>query len=120
MAGLLVSVAGASAAEKELPERIEYNRDVRPILSDKCFLCHGPDAGSRKAKLRLDRREDALAKGAFVPGKPAESELLLRVAAKDPDEVMPPPETQKSVDVRERAILERWIAQGAKIGRAHV
>ena len=100
-----------------MPERIEYNRDVRPILSDKCFLCHGPDAGSRKAKLRLDRREDALAKGAFIPGKPAESELLVRVSSKEADEVMPPPETHKSIDVRERAILERWIAQGANYQR---
>jgi hypothetical protein len=117
VAGLLASALGAAAAEKELPERIEYNRDVRPILSDKCFLCHGPDAGSRKAKLRLDRREDALAKGAFIPGKPAESELLLRVSSKESDEVMPPPETHKSIDVRERAILERWIAQGANYQR---
>lgn len=65
--------AAADPVTGGLPERIEFNRDVRPILSDKCFQCHGPDAGTRKGKLRLDRREDALARGAIVPGKPAES-----------------------------------------------
>ena len=104
---------GAAAAEPAIPEQIEYNRDVRPILSDKCFLCHGPDAGTRKGKLRLDRREDALARDAFIPGNAAGSELVLRLRSKEPDEVMPPPETHKAVDARERAILERWIAQGA-------
>ncbi len=104
---------GAAAADPAIPEQIEYNRDVRPILSDKCFLCHGPDAGTRKGKLRLDRREDALARDAFIPGNPVGSELVLRLRSKEPDEVMPPPETHKAVDARERAILERWIAQGA-------
>ena len=104
---------GAAAAEPAIPEQIEYNRDVRPILSDKCFLCHGPDAGTRKGKLRLDRREDALARDAFIPGNAAGSELVLRLRSKEPDEVMPPPETHKAVDARERAVLERWIAQGA-------
>ncbi|MEY4687891.1 MAG: hypothetical protein RIR76_1914 [Verrucomicrobiota bacterium] len=109
---LTTTVRGASGAPG-VPEKIEFNRDVRPILSDKCFLCHGPDAGTRKGKLRLDVREDALARKAFVPGSPAESELLLRLVSRESDEVMPPPETHKTVDARERAVLERWIAQGA-------
>ena len=110
---VLLLRAAADPVTGGLPERIEFNRDVRPILSDKCFQCHGPDAGTRKGKLRLDRREDALARGAIVPGKPAESEMLLRIASKESDEVMPPPETHKAMDARERAILERWVAQGA-------
>ena len=114
---LLSGILAAASVAGEVPEKIEFNRDVRPILSDKCFLCHGPDAGTRKAKLRLDVREDALARGAFVPGKPAESELLLRIASKESDEVMPPPETHKTIAPRERAILERWIAQGAPYQR---
>ncbi|MEY4004009.1 MAG: hypothetical protein RLZZ221_105 [Verrucomicrobiota bacterium] len=114
---LLSGVLAPASVAGEMPEKIEFNRDVRPILSDKCFLCHGPDAGTRKGKLRLDVREDALARGAFVPGKPAESELLLRIASKESDEVMPPPETHKTIAPRERAILERWIAQGAPYQR---
>lgn len=115
----LVTPAAAVAADApaSVPEKIEFNRDVRPILSDKCFLCHGPDAGTRKGKLRLDVREDALARNAFVPGKPAESEMLVRILSNEGDEVMPPPETHKAVDARERAVLERWIAQGAAYQR---
>ncbi len=96
-----------------MPETIEFNRDVRPILSDNCFSCHGPDASHRKAKLRLDVREAALAKEAFVPGKPAESELVVRIKSQDDDEVMPPPDSHKKLSARDKAILERWIAQGA-------
>src|SRR6476620_8109804 len=62
-------------------ESVTYNRDVRPILSDKCFHCHGPDKKTRKGKFRLDVREDAVAKGAIVPGKPKESELINRIFA---------------------------------------
>ncbi len=96
-----------------LPERIEFNRDVRPILSDNCFYCHGPDASHRKAKLRLDVREAALAKEALVPGKAAESELVARINAQDEDEVMPPPDSHKRLSARDKAVLTRWIEQGA-------
>src|SRR5436190_11385520 len=65
--------------------KIEFNRDIRPILSDSCYLCHGPDKNARKAKMRLDVREDALAKKAFEPGKPDESELVKRIFSKDAD-----------------------------------
>ena len=76
---------------------VDFNREVRPILSDKCFHCHGPDESTRKAKLRLDTREGALrlrdGVAAIVPGKVAESELLQRIASPHEDEVMPPPES---------------------------
>lgn len=93
---------------------IEFNRDVRPILSDHCFTCHGPDAGKRKAKLRLDVREVALAKEAFVPGDPEASELIYRIFADDPEEHMPPPETRAPLTDAQKEILRRWIAEGAE------
>ena len=91
---------------------VDFNRDIRPLLSDKCYKCHGPDEGSRKAKLRLDRREDALA--AITPGKPEESELYLRVIHDDPDERMPPKKTHKVVSSKEAELLKAWIAEGAE------
>ncbi len=99
------------------PEKIEFNRDVRPILSNNCFHCHGPDSSHRKGKLRLDVREHALAREAFVPGDAAGSELVARINAKDEDEVMPPPDSHKKLSERDRAVLEKWIAQGAAYQR---
>ncbi|MCY2979140.1 MAG: DUF1553 domain-containing protein [Planctomycetota bacterium] len=95
-------------------EPIRFNQDVRPILSDKCFFCHGPDAAVRKADLRLDEREEAISSNAFVPGKPQESELLDRIRSHDPEKQMPPP-TSKIGQLSEKdiAILERWISEGA-------
>lgn len=105
---VLLSASLAPAAEK-----LSYNRDVRPILSDTCFKCHGPDKNNRKGKLRLDDREAALAKEAFVPGKPADSELVKRLHATDPDDVMPPKDSPRQLTDAQKKILERWIAEGA-------
>ena len=102
------------AAEPSLPEKIEFNRDVRPILSDNCFYCHGNDPGHRKAKLRLDVREAALKKDAFVPGEPDESDLIERIFSADEDELMPPPDSHKKLTAQQKEILKRWIAQGAE------
>jgi hypothetical protein len=107
----------ARAAEPPIPEKIEFNRDVRPILSDNCFFCHGPDAGHRKADLRLDIREDALSAKAFTPGQPDASSLVERILSDDKMEVMPPPESNKSLAPRQKEILKRWIAQGANYQR---
>jgi len=93
--------------------RLEYNRDIRPILSDNCFLCHGPDKNTRKAGMRLDIREEALAKKAFVPGKPAESELVRRLFHSDPEEMMPPPDSHRKLTTAQKETLKRWIAEGA-------
>src|SRR5260221_4941712 len=79
-------VASASAGEGPV-----FNRDIRPILSDKCFKCHGPDTAARKADLRLDRREAALTAQAIVAGKPDESLLIERIFSDDPKELMSPP-----------------------------
>ncbi len=109
-----------AAAAPALPERVDYNDDVRPILSDRCYACHGPDAGQRQAGLRLDRPPPAAAplaggRRAVVPGRPAESALVQRVASSDPALRMPPaymghdPLGQREIDV-----LRRWIEQGAE------
>ena len=95
-------------------QSVSYNRDIRQLLSDNCFHCHGPDAGHRKAKMRLDIREEALKKEAFVPGKPQESELIRRIFATDPDDVMPPPESNKTLTPAQKELFRRWIAAGAK------
>jgi hypothetical protein len=108
-----------------LPETVSYNFDIRPILSDKCFACHGPDAKKRKASLRLDIGDSALAplketKGAFaiVPGKPEESELYKRISSEDPTYQMPVPESHLgTLNEHEVALFKKWIQQGAKYER---
>ncbi|HVW02599.1 MAG TPA: DUF1549 domain-containing protein, partial [Planctomycetaceae bacterium] len=108
---LLVLSAGPARAD----ERVRFNRDVRPILSDKCFHCHGPDAAKRKANLRLDVRASAVEHEAIVAGKPDDSELLARVLSTDPNEQMPPPASKLGgLTPQEADILKRWIAQGAE------
>ncbi|MGL4463465.1 MAG: DUF1553 domain-containing protein [Planctomycetia bacterium] len=93
---------------------LEYNRDVRPILAENCFACHGPDSAARKADLRLDRRDDAVAAKAIIPGKPDDSAVLGRILSGDADEVMPPPESHKKLTDAQKDLLRRWIAQGAE------
>lgn len=97
---------------------VDFAREVRPILSDRCFICHGPDAQQRKAGLRLDVREGALqvlasGRAAIVAGKPDESELLRRLTTHDPDERMPPAASKLTVTAAEVEVLRRWIADGA-------
>jgi hypothetical protein len=122
--GLLVSCSIALAcawcvgpARAADAERVEFNRDVRPILADKCFPCHGPDAGKRKARLRLDTDKGAKAdlggRSAVVPGKPDDSEMLARVTSDDKARRMPPARTGKELSAKEVELLRRWIAQGA-------
>ncbi len=97
----------------------DFAREVRPILSNRCFKCHGPDEGNREAGLRLDRREAALGEldsgsRAIVPGHPLDSELVARITSTDPDLVMPPPHTKVVLGDDERRILSEWIAAGAE------
>ncbi len=115
---LLLSIGSlAHAVETAIPARIEFNRDVRPILSDNCFSCHGNDPSHRKAKLRLDVREDALKREAFVPGEPGKSTLIERINTQDGEDLMPPPDSHKKLTIRDKEILKRWIAQGAEYQR---
>ncbi|MEO0733004.1 MAG: DUF1553 domain-containing protein [Bacteroidota bacterium] len=102
-----------------LPARVDFNQHICPILSDRCWSCHGPDAGSRQAGLRLDTEEGAFAllasgRRAIVPGKPGASEAIARLISDDPELVMPVPESNITVSPREIALLTRWIDQGAK------
>ena len=99
------------------PEPIQFNRDIRPILSDKCFACHGPDENKRKGKLRLDTREGMLAERktpTIVPGNPDESELYHRIHHPAPEEQMPPHDHEKQLTGKEKQLLTRWIKEGAQ------
>lgn len=93
---------------------IDFNRDIRPILSDRCFACHGPDANARKGDLRLDQRDAAIAAGAIAPGKPDSSELVERIRATDTDTIMPPPRHNKPLTPEQKDLLVRWITAGAE------
>ena len=95
-------------------EKLEYNRDIRPILADNCFACHGPDSAARKADLRLDQREAAVEYGAIEPGKPDNSALVARVFAASAEEVMPPPATKKTLTAKQKETLKRWVSEGAE------
>ena len=113
--GLLfgVHVAGAAA-----PVKIDFNRDIRPILSENCYTCHGPDANKLKANLRFDLKESAFGKAksgeiAIVPGSPQKSEMIRRLTAKDPDDVMPPAKENKALKPEQIELLTRWIKEGA-------
>jgi len=105
----------------DLPEKISFNTHIQPILSEKCYHCHGPDSGTREPKeepLRLDREKLAFTprengQPVILKGDPAKSLLMKRIHTKDPDEVMPPPESHKELTPTETALLERWIEQGA-------
>src|SRR5262245_7842499 len=98
---------------------INYDRQIRPILSNTCFKCHGPDAQERESGLRLDIRDEALkpadsGKRAIVPGKPEVSRLIERIFSTDRGEVMPPPDSNKKLTDAEKELIRQWIAQGAK------
>lgn len=106
--GLLIGLPATMSAGE-----VSFNRQILPILSDKCFHCHGPDSSHREADLRLDLREEAI-KDAIVPGKSADSEALLRILSKDPDEVMPPPKSHLTLTQQEKDLLKQWIDEGAE------
>ena len=109
--GLTLAIFNSIAGGEE---ELRFNADIRPILSEYCFSCHGPDGAGRKADLRLDEAAGALESGAVVPGKAEESELIRRIVSRDEDLVMPPPDTGKKLSQKHKEILRRWIQQGAK------
>jgi hypothetical protein len=112
----LVAIASLLVAPSE-GVAVEYNRDVRPILADYCFNCHGADGNARKAKLRLDTRDGALAVRsagrAVIPGDPENSLLIKRIFSEDADERMPPSEHPMQLDARQKSTLREWITEGA-------
>lgn len=115
-----ITLFSSCSNQNTLPEVVEYNYHIRPVLSDRCFKCHGPDARQRKANFRLDTEEGAYAalkgkKGwhGIVPGKPEQSEIFLRITSSDTAEVMPPPSSNLSLSEYEIALIKKWISQGA-------
>ncbi|HEY2587873.1 MAG TPA: DUF1553 domain-containing protein [Tepidisphaeraceae bacterium] len=117
MGGLFAAFASAVLVGTARSQDIRFNRDIRPILSENCFACHGPDSGHRKAGLRLDmkgglfdRREHGFA---IVPGKPGESLIVRHITASDPDELMPPPKSGKKLSAAQKSLFTKWIEQGA-------
>ena len=105
---------GQEPARLETPQRIEFNRDIRPILSENCFYCHGPDAQHRQADLRLDRSEEAIKAAAILPGKASESTLIQRIVSDDADLLMPPGDSNKKLTDAQKSLLRDWIDQGAE------
>src|SRR5712691_6312622 len=108
----------AEPSRSTAADKISFDRDVRPILSNHCWKCHGQDANERKAGLRLDQRDGATkpaesGKIAIVPSKPSDSELLRRVLSDDNDELMPPASENKPLSAAQKEVLQRWVAQGA-------
>ena len=107
-------IGNATAAEQE---PLNFSRDIRPILSAKCFACHGPDSQDRDADYRMDTKEGAFADlggyFAIVPGKPEQSEIIKRITSDDDEELMPPPKHKNPLSEEEIALLQRWIAEGA-------
>lgn len=113
LACILLTGDSGFAQDARAESKIGFNDQIRPILSEYCFSCHGPDLASRKAELRLDQRESAIETGAVEPGKPLESELIARILSDDPDEMMPPPATGKTLTADEKRLLHEWIEDGA-------
>ncbi len=114
----LALAVSSSPSPATAAEKVDFNRDIRPILSDRCYKCHGPDAKNQKSEFRLDTREKAVKDlGGYTgvtPGNLELSELHHRIRSDDPDEMMPPPKSKLSLNDKERDLLDRWIAQGAK------
>ncbi|MEI7567317.1 MAG: DUF1549 domain-containing protein, partial [Opitutaceae bacterium] len=115
--GASVLLFASNPADASAPRKLEFNRDIRPILSENCFHCHGQDPNHREAKLRLDDRDNATADrdgyAVIAPGQPNDSELIFRLLSKDEEEQMPPPSSNKHVTPEQTALLRRWIAEGA-------
>jgi hypothetical protein len=114
-------IGDSQSSEEQIPDQVSYNFDIRPIFSDKCFACHGPDANKREAGLRLDNEESAFkalkenpSAHALVAGKPELSEVFMRISSKDTSILMPPPSSNLKLNSREVDLIEKWISQGAK------
>ncbi len=114
-----ICLACSAATAVWAADKVSFQRQIRPLLADKCFACHGRDAEHREGGLRLDERGAALTGGdseqaAISPGKPDASELVRRIFSADDGERMPPPESKKSLTAAEKDLLRRWIAEGAE------
>src|SRR5437763_2926749 len=110
----LVILLVVGAVPVRAAEKLQYNRDIRPILAENCFPCHGPDSAARKAELRLDLRDQAIKAAAITPGSPDESGLVERVFATEPGLIMPPRKARKTLTASQKETLKRWVAEGAE------
>src|SRR5947207_3548148 len=123
VAGTSLTANAAAAGDDRAAGKgsVGFSRDILPILSDNCFQCHGPDEKARKGKLRLDTKEGAFrnkdGKPVIVQGKSAESELFRRITTRDPDDLMPPPESNHKLTTRQIVLIQKWIDEGAPWGR---
>ena len=122
-AGLFIATsrhttAASTVAAARIDDQVQFNRDIRPILTDNCFHCHGPDPASRKAGLRLDRDSGLFGQTdngvSVVAGKPDQSDLYARIISDDEDELMPPPSSKKIITPKQKELIKKWIQQGAK------
>src|SRR6266566_3574312 len=119
LAGVLIAsfTLAAAPTPPPLPKTVEFNRDIRPILSDNCYACHGPDKNKRKADLRLDTKGGLFDEiddvHPIVPGKPEESDLYRRITSTDADDQMPPRKSAKRLTPEQIGRIKRWIEQGA-------
>ena len=108
----------STTRDSAIPDVVEFNRDIRPVLSNNCFFCHGPDKNKREAELRLDTKEGLLGTaekhGPLVPGKPDESEMFVRISSTDADQKMPPAKSGKILSDRDIQLLKKWIEQGGQ------
>ena len=111
LGGVLLLACQLTAPATAAP--LDFNRDIRPILAENCFYCHGQDGNKREAELRLDQREPAIEAAALTPGDAAASELIARIHADDPDLLMPPPRSNRRLSPEQKATLTRWINEGA-------
>lgn len=114
----IFAISFVSLVQLPAEEKVRFNRDIRPIMSDTCFHCHGFDKSARKGGLRLDIREEALKPGKsdeipIVPGKPDESEIIKRIFTADEDDRMPPDEAHKTLTPKQKDMFKRWVAEGA-------
>lgn len=114
MHATVLAITLGVAGPLQAGEKLEYNRDIRPILAENCFACHGPDSAARKKDLRLDIREQAIAANAIIPHKPDESRLIERIMEEEPSRLMPPPKTKKFLTKAQKETLRRWINEGAE------
>src|SRR5881394_482936 len=108
-------------AQEKASKPVDFEREIRPLLSDFCYTCHGPDGAKRKSKLRLDTREGAFIDidgvKMIVPGKPEQSEVFRRLVSADADDRMPPSKTKRALSAAQIALLKRWIEEGAPWGQ---
>jgi hypothetical protein len=113
LAASMAAACSVALASEPVATPLDFNRDIRPILSENCLYCHGQDGNKREADLRLDDREAAISTGAIVPGDPGASVLLERIHSTDADVVMPPPNSNRRLSDDQKKLLDRWISEGA-------